>query len=97
MDVYLEWYITVSHPHIISLMQHEDDVRASHVGGTSDDVSSPPPPHGAYVTHCLQMITIIMDNLMDLANPYGEVYTLASQTTHLAPQTFASHNLLNKL
>lgn len=80
----MEWYLTVSHPHIIPPREHGDDVVPSHARGHSDDVSPPPPPHDADIVHCLQMITFIMDNLMDLVNLDGEVYTLASQATQLS-------------
>lgn len=82
MDGYLKWYLTISHPHIIPSRKHEDDVELSHVGGPFDDMLSL--PHGADDAQCLQMITVIVDNFIALVNSYGEVYTLASQTSHLS-------------
>lgn len=73
---YLEWYLIVSHLHIIPPIEHADDV------GPSDDMLLPSP--GVADQHCLQMIAIIMDNLVGLVIPDGEVYTLTSQATHIA-------------
>lgn len=97
VDGYLEWYITVSHPRIVPPSQHGDDVGPSHVGSShvvyshvdvrvpSDDVPPrPPPPYCADDTRHLQMIAGIMDNLICLVNPYGGVYSLASQEAHIA-------------
>lgn len=75
VDGYLEWWLIVSHPHIIPRRKYVDDVELSHaghfdVGGPSHDVPSPPPsPHGAKDTHRLQMISVLMNNLMGLVNP----------------------------
>lgn len=41
-------------------------------------------PPGVADQQSLQMIAIIMDNLMGLVNPGDEVYTLASQATHIS-------------
>ncbi|CAL5199511.1 unnamed protein product [Lathyrus oleraceus] len=73
-DGYLERYLTLSHRHIISPVEHVNvDVVPSVVGGPSDDV--PPPPLGVNDHQHLQMIVAIMDNLMGLINPNGEVFT----------------------
>lgn len=57
----------------------------SHARAPSDEVSPPPLlPHIANNAHCLQMLTIILDNLKGLVNPDGVVYTLASQATRIA-------------
>lgn len=71
---YLEWYFTVSHPRIISFVKHEEDIEPFNVGGPFDVVS--PPPHGVDDQQRLQMITAIIDNLMSLVSPNGEIYTL---------------------
>lgn len=87
----------LSHPRIILLRKHIYDVRHSHVeyshAGSSytdgrvpsNDASLPqPPPHGANAPQRLQLITFIMNNLMGLVNPHDKVYSLASQTSHIA-------------
>lgn len=78
MDGYLEWYLTVSHPHIIPPVEHAGD------GGTFDDVpltSALPPAMDD--EQRLQMITVFMDNLVGLVNLDGEVCSLTSQTSHI--------------
>lgn len=85
MDVYLEWYLIVSHPCIISHVEHaNDDVRPSNSKGPSDDVPLPPPPPLGVADHQrLQIIVVLTYNLMGLVNPYGEIYTLVSQIAHI--------------
>lgn len=77
------WVLGVVHccitPSIIQPRKHVDDPKPYNVGpydfkGPSDDVS---PPHDADDAQHMQMITIIMDSIMGLVNPEGEVYTLA--------------------
>lgn len=43
-----------------------------------------PPLHGADDDQRLHMTTFSMDNLMSMVNPDGDVYSLASQETHIA-------------
>ncbi|XP_050918469.1 uncharacterized protein LOC127135886 [Lathyrus oleraceus] len=43
-DGYLEWYLIVSHPHIIPPVEHIDDVEPSNARVPVNDLSSPPPP-----------------------------------------------------
>lgn len=49
-----------------------------------DDVSPPPPAVDVDAQHRLQMIAVIIDNLMGLVNPYGEVYTGLSRAAYIA-------------
>ena len=49
-----------------------------------DDVSPPSPAAGADAQQCFKMIAIIMDNLMGLVNPDGEVYTRLSRAANIA-------------
>lgn len=94
VDGYLGWYLTVSHPHIISPRQYGDDVghshvRSSHDGSSHADVVVPSddmalPPHDADNAQRLQIIVFIMDIFMGLVNPYDEVYSLTVQATHIA-------------
>lgn len=37
LDGYLELYLRVSHPHIISFVESRDNTKALHNGGHSDD------------------------------------------------------------
>ena len=85
VDGYLEWYLIVSHPCIISPVEHaDDDFRPSNAEGPSDDVPlPPPPPFGVADHHRLQIIAVLTYNLMGLVNPDGEIYTLVSQITHI--------------
>lgn len=54
------------------------------VGVPSDDVPPPlPPPHGVNDAQQLQVLAVIMDNLMGLMNPCGEVYSLVEQAVHI--------------
>lgn len=39
VDGYLDWYIIVSHSHIVPPRQHEDDAGPSHVGSLHDGSS----------------------------------------------------------
>lgn len=82
-------------PRIIPHIDHTDDVGPfdvmissdagiSKVGVSVDDVPPPPPPPGTYDQECLQMVVVIMDNLMSLINPCGEVFTRLFETTHIA-------------
>lgn len=43
VDGYLEWYLIVSHPRVVILVEYADGVGPSDIGGHSDDVPSPPP------------------------------------------------------
>lgn len=54
----------------------------SDVRGPSDDMSPLPPivPD----QQCVQIMTIIMDNLTGSVNTYDEVYTLTSHISHIA-------------
>lgn len=82
---YFEWYHIVSHPNIIPLIEHINDVGLSDVEGPSDDM--PPlllPSPGVDDHQRLQLMSILTNNLMGLINPNGEVYILASQITHIA-------------
>ena len=85
-DGYLEWYLTVSQLCIIPPREHIDDARPSHVGPSNDVPPLPLPPHDADDAQRLQMITFIMDNLIGLVNPDGEVYNLASEATYIASE-----------
>lgn len=40
--------------------------------------------HDADDQQSLQMISVIMDNRMDLVNPYGKIYTGLSRAAHIA-------------
>lgn len=60
----------------------------SGVGVPVDKVSSSPLASDADAQQRLQMIAVIMDNLMGLVNPNGEVYTglsRAADITHGRP------------
>lgn len=39
-DGYVKWYLTISHPRIIPLVKHTDDIGPSDVGVPIDGVSS---------------------------------------------------------
>lgn len=79
----MEWYLTVSHPHIILHVEHTDDVRPSDVGVSIDNVS-PPSPADTDNQQCLHMIAVIMDSLMGLVNPDVKVCTGLSRAAHIA-------------
>ncbi|CAL5193590.1 unnamed protein product [Lathyrus oleraceus] len=79
---YLEWYLIVSHPRIIPYVEDSSDVGPSDVGVPNDDVSPPPPTANVDDHQHLQMIAVIMDNLMDLVNPNGEVYIGLARIAH---------------
>lgn len=59
--------------------QHRSDAKPS-----LDVLPAPSTPHDVNNALPLQIITAIMDNLMGLANPGGEIYTLVSLAAHIA-------------
>lgn len=83
-DGYLEWYLTVSHIHIIPFVEDTGDVGPSDVGVPVIDVSLPPITTDADDQQYLQMIAVIMDDLMGLVNPDDEVYTGFARAAHIA-------------
>lgn len=60
---------SVPHIHIIP----STTTKPTNVDGPSHDISQ----------H-MQMITLLYDNLMGSINPYGEVYAITSQITHIS-------------
>lgn len=82
-DGYLEWYLNLSHPRITQVIEHTHHIVSFNIGVLGDDVLSPPPPDTDDQER-LQMVALIMDNLMGLKNPDGELFTRLSRTAHIA-------------
>lgn len=56
----------------------------SDIGVITDDVPPYPPPPDADDQQRPQMVAVIMDNLMGLINPDGEILIGLSRATHIA-------------
>lgn len=74
----------ISHPLIIPPIEHINDVMPFDDEVPVNDVSRPLPTVDVDDQHRMQMITIIMDNLMDLVNPDGDVFIGLLWKTHIA-------------